>query len=128
MRITKPTWIIHAICPCADDPNPVSTHVVFETIGLKQYGLLELELNLPLSPERGKEILNYIAFHIVNKDIEAGHNIINKELFTAPFSFIETRPIHFTDPSEKILRVIIADHNNNFPWDQECEEIFKNQI
>lgn len=128
MKINKPTWIINAVCPRTDEINPRSSHVVFETIGLKQYEMLELELNFPLSLTKGQEILNYIAYNIIDKDIEVGHNIINNSLFTAPISFIETTPIHYINPSDKILRVILSDPNGNFPWDEACKEIFKEQL
>ena len=120
------TWIVYAVC---------NGHgLKFLTKGLaRDFETLELELNLNVSLENGGLVLNVIA-----EQISEGKRYTDFErvtgLFTMPFYVIETVPCSLPQDErenpdyEKVLRVVIPDYQGRFPWEDGCEEGFKDQL
>lgn len=79
-----PTWIIHFI-PC--DQSSYHTH------GLDAYGSLELELNLPITPQRAGPLINLVANEIAKKGKRYRSGDREDDVFNLPVYLFETAPI-----------------------------------
>lgn len=116
-KIEKPTWIIHGVCS--------GDKVVYHTHGLKEYGSLELELNLSLNKAQGTQFLNIIGLHIANGKV-FNDGDFDETIFTCKIAFKKLKGIY--GDGEDNLRVIFPDTNFKFPWDEGCEEPYMSQI
>ncbi|OSA95709.1 UNVERIFIED_ORG: hypothetical protein B2H93_04625 [Clostridium botulinum] len=119
-KIDTPTWKIHGVID-----NPDANGRVYHTHGMGMYDSLELELNLPLSLEDAMPILNAIGMKIANGKVLKENELINGILM-CPFIVKKVKGICKRDVD--ILRVIVPDEKGNFPWDEECEDIYNKQL
>lgn len=88
------------------------------TKGLSQFGYLELMINLNLN----KELVNQIVEIIVNK-INEGEQIKNKYLNIDEISC----PLYIRE-NENNLQIIFPDPFIKFPWESDCQELYKQQL
>ena len=86
------------------------------TRGLKDYGLSELMINLPLDEEIANNIMLVILEKMNKTNITEGYL---KDDFTCPIYIKEEN--NFT-------KLIFPDPFIRFPWDNNCEELYKQQI
>jgi hypothetical protein len=119
-NINKPTWVVHGVID-----KPEANGIVYHTHGMGRYDSLELELNLPLSLKDACELLNTICLKIANgRKLEEDRKIYG--ILMCSFILKRTRGICKTDVD--ILRVIIPDDHENYPWDKNCKDIYNKQL
>ena len=111
----KIDWDIHHIL---DEPVSYHTH------GLEQFGSLEIEIVLPLYPHEGAMFCNNIGAAIqTGLKVEDGQMV--EGLFNLPIFFFKTMPLH---GDKEVYRVVFPDSQGLFPWEDGCEETYKNQM
>ena len=115
-------WIIHQVF----DENTVAAH----THGLDKHNMLELEVKMPFKQEQMNEFINLIASELIKRNLIISEEYYDEgTIFTCPIYFKKTEPTFKTDDfSEDVLRVVFPDPNMKFPWDEGCEELYKNQL
>lgn len=117
------TWIIHRVVD--DETAYCNSH----THGLDEYGSLELEINFPLPQEVAGQILNQIGLDIIDgKEIESGDH--SDEYLSGGYDiyFLKTTSVNATISDPIVLRIIIPDIENMFPWDKGCEDFYRKQM
>lgn len=116
----KIDWIIHNIVD-----NPISYH----THGLHEVCEYELEIVLPISPEKASEFLHCIADKLIDGyKIEDG--LLCRDMFNMPIYFFKVQSI--SDETKTVYRVIFPDEKGFYPWTifngLKCDENYINQI
>ena len=113
---TEKDWIIHAVF--SEEGYSFHTH------GLDKKNHKEIEIALDIDPNSAANIL-----HKIVDDIERGK--VYKDKDTIRFKeegpdaiFVETKGKLSEDI---LLRLVLPDKNNKMPWDEGCEEGFKDQ-
>lgn len=86
--------------------------VGYKTIGLKPFFGKELVINLPIDKNLAESIFN---------DISTRKNI------PKILKGVTNTDIHIEDDSDNYI-IIFPDEKGMFPWEPECDELFKNQI
>lgn len=114
-----PTWIIHFI-PC--------DHSSYHTHGLDAYGSLELELNLPMVPQRAGLFINLVANEIAEKGKRYRSGDREDDVFNLPCYLFETVPIRPSRDNDRVLRILFCDPAGKYPWEPECEAPYSNQL
>lgn len=114
-----PTWIIHFI-PCGQ-PS-------YHTHGLNAYGSLELELNLPLSPDQASLFINLIANEVAEKGKRYHSGDREDDVFNLPFYLFETTPIQPSQSNDRVLRILFCDPAGRYPWESGCEGMYSRQL
>lgn len=114
-----PTWIIHFI-PC--DQSSYHTH------GLDAYGSLELELNLPITPQRAGLFINLVANEIAEKGKRYRSGDREDDVFNLPVYLFETAPIRTSRDNDRVLRILLCDPAGKYPWEPECESPYSKQL
>lgn len=114
-----PTWIIHFI-PC--DQSSYHTH------GLDAYGSLELELNLPITPQRAGPLINLVANEIAKKGKRYRSGDREDDVFNLPVYLFETAPIQPSRDNDRVLRILLCDPAGKYPWEPECEAPYSTQL
>ena len=114
-----PTWIIHFI-PC--DQSGYHTH------GLDAYGSLELELNLPITPQRAGLFINLVANEIAEKWKRYRSGDREDDVFNLPVYLFETAPIRTSRDDDRVLRILLCDPAGKYPWEPECEAPYSKQL
>lgn len=115
----KIDWLVEVYCPC---------HPTYHTIGLGQYGSLELELKLPLEQKQGGPFVNLIAIGIAEhgKRYQSGDR--DDDIFSVPFYLFETTPVHEHSPGERVLRILFCDPDMKYPWEDGCQAPYSEQL
>ncbi len=115
-------WIIHAVIG--------EGNTVYHTHGLKEHGLLELELNLPLKNQDAQIIINTIALHLVNENKIVKDKERISDVLSVDVEFMLTKQIFPTDGEEDEIsvRIILPDTNMTFPNEEGCQEIYQQQV
>lgn len=121
MKNVKCDWIIHGVF--GDEKEGM----VYHTHGLNKYGMTELELNISINQKQAMEFINIIATYLIENNIIIKDEYIDeKNIFNCDIFFRRVKGIHGN--GEQNIRIILPDQNFLFPWDDGCDEIFKNQI
>ena len=115
----KPTWIIHFI-PC--DQSSYHTH------GLDAYGSLELELNLPMTPNRAGLFINLVANEIAERGKRYCSGDREDDVFNLPFYLLETAPIRPSRANDHVLRILFCDPAGKYPWEPGCTAPYSHQL
>lgn len=115
----KPTWIIHGV---GDENTPIS----YYTCGLKKYGSLELEINLPIKEDLAMHIINSIGFMIMDGKRFNDGDIINEGTIAGCKLVMRNDVGIYSE--ERVIRIIIPDEKLRFPWDKGCSDFFRDQI
>lgn len=120
MNKEKVDWVIHGV-------HQEDGGIVYHTHGLNEYGLMELELNLPLQLKRATHFINKIAIHLIENNIAIENEYMDeKNIFQCDIYFEKVKGID-GDGSDKI-RVVLPDENFLFPWHEGCNETYKRQL
>ena len=86
--------------------------VGYKTIGLKSTLAKELVINLPIDKNLAESIFNNIS---TRKDIPS------------VLKGVTNTDIYIKDDSDNYI-IIFPDEKGLYPWEPECDELFKNQI
>lgn len=115
----KVDWYIHYI-PC-EQPS-------FHTHGLNQYGSLELELVLPVDPQKGMQLINYIAAQIAwyGKHYTSAEKV--SDVLNLPFYLFQTTPVQASKEGDQVLRILLCDTLRRYPWHPNCDQEIKEQL
>lgn len=90
----------------------------YETSGLDKYSSEELKINIPLDYKISEYILNQLSSSIMNGNkIKDGDS--NPDLLTTTIFFKK---------KDNTLIVVFPDVRMNYPWDENCDKMYKNQI
>lgn len=123
-KIEEPDWVIRGIFDCDGS-------IVFHTEGLYKHNMLELELNLSINAQQAKYFINLIAIYLIENNIIIEEEAIIEDIFTSPIFLKRCKAIYGEDnlgQRADFLRIIFPDTNFKFPWEDGCEEMYKNQI
>lgn len=119
-NVIKPTWVIHGVVDKLE-----ANGIVYHTHGMGRYDSLELELNLPLSLKDACRLLNSIGLKIANgRKFKENEKI--KGVLMCSFMLKRMKGICKTDVD--ILRVLIPDEYEHYPWDKDCEDVYNKQL
>lgn len=114
----KLPFMIHGVC--------FGSPLVYYTEGLSKFGSLELELVLPVEPEKAQKWLNIVGSEIVDgRAYKSGERI--EGMFTCPFYLLNCPPV-FRSEGERVLRMVVPDEHYLYPWEDGCAEIFRQQL
>lgn len=115
--MTENKWVIHYI---TEDPICAHTH------GLEKYLGNEVEISIPVNHQTAMMLLNTVGNEVVYGDYKLKLNHRNFELFNMPVYFFELPST--LDKTKNILRLVIPDPNNKFPWDNDCDYYYQQQL
>ena len=115
----KVDWFIHYV-PCGR-PS-------FHTHGLDRYGSLELELALPVAPEKGMQLINYIAAQIAWHGMRYTSAEKVCDVLNLPFFLFQTTPVQPSKPDDQVLRILLCDEHLRYPWDEGCDQAIWEQL
>lgn len=119
MKGNKCDWIIHGVFD--------KDKIVYHTHGLDKYGMTELELNMSLNQNQAMRFINLIAEHLIENNIIIKDEYVDEgNIFNCNIFFRRVKGI-FGDGEENI-RIILPDTNFLYPWDEGCEEGYKEQF
>lgn len=111
-------WIVHHVFGYDPSGNFANNH----THGMEQYGHLDFQLVLNISPLIAQEILNNLGVRVRDGDrFKPGDMVDN---------IITNYAVHLVlkvDSERPVLRVLLPDPNGLFPGDKGCQEPYSLQ-
>lgn len=118
--IEKYGFVIHNVFPSSDDEILWSHH----THGLKEnFNHMDLEIVLPINPN----VVGGI-FHSMVKQIKEGESFEDKLISNRVIQNYDVQLVKVNDGHRELLRIILPDVNGKFPSDEDCADIYKNQL
>ena len=113
-------WIIHQVV--GDDGESV-----FHTHGLYKHGMTELELKLSIESRQAMHMINSIAIYLIKNNIIIKDEYVDESnLFNCDIYFRRVKGVYGN--GEQNIRIILPDPNFLFPWDDNCDEVYKAQL
>lgn len=107
---------------------PDECKLMYEIVGTKELIGYDLEINLSLDKGEVLRLLPEIIHMCQSKNIELKHNMVTSELTGAPIQILIGKPIVPIDDVDEVARIVFSDPNLLLPQDENCEELYKNQI
>ena len=118
--INKYGFIIHNVFPDSEDEMLWSHH----THGVKEsFNHMDLEIVLPINPNIANSVL-----HGMVESIKEGESFEDKTISDRVIRDYNVQLVKVTDGKRDLLRVILPDENGRFPSDDDCAEVYKNQL
>lgn len=113
-------FVIHNVFPDSEKEILWSHH----THGLKEnFNHTDLEIVLPISPQLAGSLL-----HGMVEQIKEGKSFENKLISSEVIENFDVQLFRTTENDREVIRVILPDANGKFPGDQDCSEVYKNQL
>ena len=118
--INKYGFVIHNVFPGSEDEILWSHH----THGVKEsFNHMDLEIVLPINPNIASSVL-----HGMVESIKEGESFEDKTISDRVIRNYNVQLVKVTDGKRDLLRVILPDENGRFPSDDDCAEVYKNQL
>lgn len=118
--LSKYGFIIHNVFPSSEDEILWSHH----THGLKEnFNHIDLEIVLPVNPNIAGSVI-----HGMVELIKEGESFENKLVSDKVIKDYDVQLIKTTEGNREVLRIVLPDINGKFPSDEDCEDIYKNQL
>ena len=125
--LTRPTWVIHSVFPTEYDVKKDENSKYccnHHTHGLDNYGHRELCIPFPIEQKTAGVILNTMGYMIANGERTFEEGFIDGEGILANGYNLWGAVVN-DDPT---LYIFVPDVNNKFPYDEDCDESFKEQL
>lgn len=126
----KIDWIIHLVANGAQCEECGEVEQSFKpglcnahTHGMNRYGHKDFQLVLRYPNEEMCRILNTLGLAVQN-----GAKFKDGEYINGIYEDCAIRLQSFWETDREVLRVIIPDKNNVFPYEESCEEKYKYQL
>ena len=113
-------FVIHNVFPSSDEEILWSHH----THGLKEnFNHMDLEIVLPIHPEMAGGLI-----HGMVEQIKNGESFEDKLVSDRVIQNYNVQLVKVNSENRELLRIVLPDANGNFPSDEDCEDVYKNQL
>lgn len=118
--LAKYGFVIHNVFPSSEEEILWSHH----THGLKEnFNHMDLEIVLPVNPNIAGAVI-----HGMVELIKEGESFENKLISDKVIRDYDVQLVKTKEGKREVLRIILPDKNGKFPSDEDCEDIYKNQL
>lgn len=123
-------WIIHLVAngvtceECGEVENSfIPGCCNAHTHGMEKYGHQDFQLVLALPPQEIGRILNTFG-----RAVQNGSKFYNGQFVNGIYEDCAVQLLEFDEGDRRVLRVIIPDRHNVFPYESECEFPYAMQL
>ena len=111
----KVDWIIHGVC----DGHRVNFH----THGMERYNHMDFQMVLPYPHQELCRIINTMGLRV-----QAGERFKDGDLVAGIYEDCNVQLMVYEETRRNVLRIIVPDKNNRFPYEQGCEYPYNLQL